>query len=84
MQCHRKTSIPILRRLGSLFGAHAPPCLFNKRGVPERIGRLWRGNANGTGVADGRLPDAPASLWEFKTEKPEEGFEATPAIVNDW
>lgn len=41
-----------------------------------------RGNANGTGVADGRLPDAPASLWEFKTEKPEEGFEATPAIVN--
>ena len=41
-----------------------------------------RGNSNGTGVAEGSLSDSPASLWEFKTEKSDEGFEATPIIVN--
>lgn len=41
-----------------------------------------RGNSSGTGVAEGSLPDAPVSLWEFKTEKSDEGFEATPVIVN--
>jgi outer membrane protein assembly factor BamB len=41
-----------------------------------------RGNASGTGVAEGSLPDTPVSLWEFKTEKSDEGFEATPVIAN--
>ncbi|XZE19972.1 PQQ-binding-like beta-propeller repeat protein [Pirellulaceae bacterium SH449] len=41
-----------------------------------------RGNISGTGVADKAIPENPSVIWEFKTEKPDEGFEATPVIFN--
>jgi outer membrane protein assembly factor BamB len=43
---------------------------------------IGRGNASSTGVADGKLPDKPAVLWEYKTESDKSGFEGTPIIYD--
>jgi outer membrane protein assembly factor BamB len=42
---------------------------------------VFRGNAQATGVAAGRLADQPELLWKYPVDKG--AFESTPVIVND-
>jgi outer membrane protein assembly factor BamB len=52
-------------------------------GAVQKFGGQWpvfRGNAQATGVADGKLPDQLDLLWKYTVDKG--AFEATPAIVD--
>lgn len=60
----------------------AAPVELPTGGAPADTWPLFRGDAAGTGVSQGTLPDKPTLLWTFQANAQAGGFEGTCAIEN--